>query len=282
MSLEGPDAADFLQRLSTVNVRALEVGTGAPGCFLNAQGKIQASFWVWRYGPESFGFEVERGADDSWKKALTGFIDLYTFAEKQALTDVTELECAWVLGCPFGLAALSTQALEVGVRLCNHGDRDFGSPWISVWGRKAELQTWLAQQSEKDLDLRELEQARIHHLTPRVGAEITSEASPVEVGLRHAVADNKGCYPGQEVIEKVIALGSPARRLVRLSFQGSAPQAPSAVKTAGEGGQEVGTLTSVGGNEALALVKKIAAKQDLELQLSTGSLARIEEIAPYA
>ena len=53
------------------------------------------------------------------------------------------------------------------------------------------------------------ERERVLALCPRVDHELVFDANPLELGLRAAIADNKGCYPGQEVIEKIISLGSP-------------------------------------------------------------------------
>src|SRR5688500_1827937 len=87
ISFEGDDAEDFLQRLSTANAKALPIGRGTTACFLNAQGKIQAYFWLWRVGPKEFVFEFDAGPSGDWKKRLLEFIDHHTFGEKFSLTD---------------------------------------------------------------------------------------------------------------------------------------------------------------------------------------------------
>jgi folate-binding protein YgfZ len=62
------------------------------------------------------------------------------------------------------------------------------------------------------------EQQRILSLTPKLGAEFKSDeaTNPLEVNLKSAIHDQKGCYPGQEVVEKIISLGSPSRKLCLL------------------------------------------------------------------
>jgi folate-binding protein YgfZ len=73
------------------------------------------------------------------------------------------------------------------------------------------------------------EQARILSLRPAPGLEFSLDGTvnPLEVNLNHAIADQKGCYPGQEVIEKILALGSPARRLCQLRAESELPAPPA-------------------------------------------------------
>src|SRR5689334_21432470 len=78
LDFSGPDAADFLHRLTTANIKTLREGFGTPACFLSASGKISAYFWLWRYGKENFGIEFDAGTDSLWKKSLLKTIETYT------------------------------------------------------------------------------------------------------------------------------------------------------------------------------------------------------------
>jgi folate-binding protein YgfZ len=60
--------------------------------------------------------------------------------------------------------------------------------------------------------------ARVAETFPWVGAEITSEVTPVEINGLFAVSRDKGCYPGQEVIEKMLS-GRIPRKLVRMDAE---------------------------------------------------------------
>jgi tRNA-modifying protein YgfZ len=102
----------------------------------------------------------------------------------------------------------------------------------------------------------DLERARVVAGWPRIGAEIVlGETVPAETGLT-AVAVNfrKGCYPGQELVERMDSRGAePPRSLRRLTVaEGTEPGAP--VHDAS--GAEVGVVTSVAGTAALAMVKR--------------------------
>ncbi len=102
----------------------------------------------------------------------------------------------------------------------------------------------------------ELERARVLAGWPRIGAEIVlGETVPAETGLTGvAVNFRKGCYPGQELVERMDSRGAePPRSLRRLMVpEGTEVGAP--VHDAA--GVEVGRITSVAGTAALAIVKR--------------------------
>src|SRR4051794_11640092 len=101
IELSGPDARDFLHRVTTVHVNALQEAEGSSGCLLSAQGKIRAWFTLWNLHENSYAFELDGGAAGAWKQGLLAALDQYTFAEKMTLTDrASQLECRWVLGDP--------------------------------------------------------------------------------------------------------------------------------------------------------------------------------------
>jgi folate-binding protein YgfZ len=299
VTLSGRDAQDFLHRLTTVNVNALSVGQGAPGFFLNAQGKIRAYFTLWNFGPQDYAFELDAGAEGKWKTELLAAIDQYTFAEKITASDVTALESRWIfadaasealakLGAP-DLKAGQTVAVDEEIRICHHGDLDFGRAWITAWGRPARLAQWLEHvlPASQAATPAQLEQWRIQALRPRVDAEITPATIPLEAGLTQAIAQSKGCYPGQEVIERIISLGSPARRLALIQGQGAMPSPGETIQNFADPPAEVGQITSVtpsesGGFSALGFVRKIHAKEGLEVRFAqSGSKGSISRIAPY-
>ena len=293
VTLCGPDAKDFLHRLTTVNLKRIQPGQGASGCFLTPQGKIRSWFTLWRFGTDDFAFEYEAGIDQFWTTQLLAAIDQYTFAEKQTLKDVTELDCRWFFCEPqleaqlleklgaAGLKAGETVANGEEIRLCHRGLADYGKIMISAWGRPARLQQFTERAFPNDalktLALEDLEKARIQSLRPRLGAEITLETQPLEVGLFDAVAESKGCYPGQEVIEKVISLGSPAKRLILLEGTGPSPSRGDKLFTTATPPAEAGEITSIAQISkstdrflALAVVRKIHAKEGVCFNTESG------------
>lgn len=102
----------------------------------------------------------------------------------------------------------------------------------------------------------ELDIERIRAGWPRMGAEIVpGEHIPAETGITPLAVDfRKGCYPGQELVERMDSRGAAApRSLRRLAVpEGAAPGDP----VLDADGAEVGTITSVAGTSALAYVKR--------------------------
>src|SRR5262245_51705463 len=97
VEFSGPDAREYLHRVSTVDARGLSPGKGAPGLFLNAQGRIQGSFRLWCLEQDRFSFELEAGADGRLKQQLLDWIEQYHFAEKFELKE-PGLSSLWLLG----------------------------------------------------------------------------------------------------------------------------------------------------------------------------------------
>ena len=99
------------------------------------------------------------------------------------------------------------------------------------------------------------EAARIALGWPRMGAEIVpGETIPAGTGVTQlAVNFTKGCYPGQELVERMDSRAAEApKSLRRLTVDaGTAPGDPVM-----DGSDEVGTITSVAGTAALGWVKR--------------------------
>ena len=90
-----------------------------------------------------------------------------------------------------------------------------------------------------------------------MGSEITpGETIPAETGVT-AVAVNftKGCYPGQELVERMDSRGAAAPRQLRIveADEGAKPGDPVVDPVTGE---SVGTLTTVSGRRALGYVRR--------------------------
>lgn len=309
VTLSGPDAQDFLHRLSTCNTRELSINSGKPACFLTAQGKMRAYFNLWNCQSNEFALEFDGGVEDSWKNSLLATIDQYTFSEKMTLIDHTaqespQLTCRWLLidsmneekilrriQAPSS-AAGATWLNHEKIRFCNHGMQNYGKLWISVWGPSSLLPSWIQEHFPDALETSSsvLEKSRIEAAQPRVGFEIDENTIPLEVGLIHAIAQAKGCYPGQEVIERILSLGAPARRLVQLELETIAPPTTPNIQKNDriftlpnqEGAPtEIGFITSLAYPKALGFIRKSHAKIGVEVRIS-GLNARITQVTPDA
>jgi folate-binding protein YgfZ len=304
VSLKGLDVIDYLQRLTTVNLKFMKTGEGRPGFLLTPQAKIKSYFYLWIIQKEpaqesEVWLEFDAGTQDKWKSELISLLEQFQFAEKFTMTEITELQSLWLFAEPESVLQSVPEAVQSseqnntphssidpsGARLLHHGSTEFGRPWISAWGTPEQI-TQLQKSNPTSIEIETLSQWRIAAGQPWVDSEITENSNPLEIGLHHAVAGNKGCYPGQEVIEKIISLGAPARRLVKLSGEGSKPEVGAVVNAVDPGKTEAGRITSAtqtesGGFEALALIKKIYAQEGAQFAVGSEKTATIVQVSPY-
>lgn len=273
--LEGPDAQDFLHRLTTVHVKALTEGKGSPGCFLTPQGKIRSFFYLWRIGPTEYAFEFDPGNAEHWKTQLLTVIDQYTFGEKIQIRD-PGFSYLWLFPKTSSffedLSPGQTRFLqEEEMRVCHHGDTQFGKSWITLWGDPAKLTAFKEKLETAKAPASLVESWRILALNPRVDHEITESVMPLEIGLIDSIASQKGCYPGQEVIEKVISLGSPSKRLCLIEGQGPSLQIGDPLWSTGDSPVEIGKISSLSTDgqafQALGLIRKTHTQVGTPVQL---------------
>lgn len=104
------------------------------------------------------------------------------------------------------------------------------------------------------------EPERIARGLPRHGAEIAEAFNPYEVNLAREVHLAKGCYTGQEALQRLVTYDSVRRRLVRLAGEGPAPGPQDVLAAGAEAGRAAGVLTSSaalpgGGWTALAALR---------------------------
>jgi folate-binding protein YgfZ len=99
------------------------------------------------------------------------------------------------------------------------------------------------------------EATRIEAGWPAMGSEIVpGETIPAETGIADLAVDfRKGCYPGQELVERMDSRGADAPRRLRILdvHDGSRPGDRIELD-----GRDVGVLTSVAGRRALGYVKR--------------------------
>ena len=123
----------------------------------------------------------------------------------------------------------------------------------------AELTLSAAPEASESRDAAEVDAAaereRVEAGWPRMGAEIIPDTTLVGgTGLAPiAVSFTKGCYPGQELVERMDSRGAEAPTNLR---RVDAPPGASAGDPVIVDEAEVGTYTTVAGDQALAWIKR--------------------------
>jgi len=179
LGVAGPDAADYLQRMVSNDVEALQVGEACPALLLTAKARLIAPVVVWRRGDEDFLVLTEPELGEQVRALLV----------RMRLRARCEIE-----------PEEHTSALVFG----GDGIRTDFPGAVEV----------LDAQLEPTLDADELERRRIEAGVPRWGRELDDRILPAEAGLETThISFSKGCYPGQEPVARLHYRGHPNRGL---------------------------------------------------------------------
>lgn len=230
VELHGEDSVTFLHSQVSQDISALVDGDSAWTLVLAPTGKVEALARVRRVAPGHLVVDVDAGYGPGLLARLNRF----------RIRVRAELSAGTVMVAVPGHAGLAGR--PEGIALAGWWD---GDPHVLV-------DEVPAPDDDAEFDL-----ARVTAGWPAMGAEILpGETIPAETGLA-AVAVNfaKGCYPGQELVERMESRGArPPRSLKRLTVaEGARPGDPVMA-----GDKQIGLVTSVAGTRALGYVNRSA------------------------
>jgi aminomethyltransferase len=278
----GEDRARLLHAMLSNDVRTLAPGQGNYHFLLNAQGHILADANLYVLADHIL-LDCEPELGDKIFQHLDHFI----IADDVELEDVS--------------AAMTTVALEgpraeavAGVTLAAednaHAPFDGGlvartsATWQpGLWffvdpARKADLIHRFEAGGAVAATSEEVRVVRVENGRPRYGDDFGESNLPQETQQARALHFTKGCYLGQEIVERVRSRGQVNRLLVKLAIDGAEPPEPETAVMAGA--QEAGRLTSpvysprLGSSVALAVVRREFAVPGKELTV-TGRPTRV-------
>jgi folate-binding protein YgfZ len=293
--VSGEDRAAWLHGLCTQEVKKLRPGEGARACHIDVRGRVIADLGVSALD-DLLVLDVEPGVAPNLKRVFRRYVVMedVKVTDRSEQTGSLELlgpgwaaALAWV-GLGDELAALlhlsphAVAPLELrGVECMAVGTRRLGVPGVRLsCPREALGRVWRALRANPAVapcGWRAQETARVLLGQPRQGAELSEEVLFNELGLDEAVSFNKGCYLGQEVIERVEARNRAGRRLMGLQVEGEAPPAGSELML---DGKKVGVLTSAAAYQGQAwgmgFVAHAKAEEDARVEVA-GRPARLLE-----
>ncbi len=240
VSVNGPDAASYLDRMVSNEVEALAVGESCEALLLTPKARIVAPLVVWRRGEDDFLLLTEpEGGERLLRDLLRA-----RFAAKCAI-EREEHRSVVLLG--------ATEELVSNHHEHSVPNRDYGVPAVELLDADApEEAEWIPNEA--------LERLRILARTPRLGRELDDRVMPAEAGLEaRAISFTKGCYPGQEPVARLHYRGHPNRGLRVVALPGDELPAYDAELTLD--GKVVGRVTSAApdpdhGVVALAYVRR--------------------------
>lgn len=250
LRITGEDASDFLQSQFSNDLRPFEAGQATYGLWLDAKGKVVADSWVRCEGPESFRLFSEHCPGALIAEKL----------EWHIVADDVEIEILPGAPALAVLEALPDAWGEVGeAGLVLPGRRSVEPSWEYVFESVEARDIFIGENEAEIVSENQIQLLRLEAGIPMVPAEIGPGDLPGEGGLdRDAVAFNKGCFLGQEVVARMHNVGKATRALYLVHGEGQVPDCPRALSN--EAGKVLGELRTAYSDRAgwlgVALLKR--------------------------
>ena len=251
VQVQGEDRFRWLSGMVTNTVNDLVGNAGAWNLVLNAQGRIQGDLTAWRSGD---GLELEIPADQL-DRLLTHF-------ERFIIMDDVELarrenETALGLTGPKAGEVLARLGLPVLNEPMTHARAEFNGMSLRVrrdYGVMGEhYEIWTSTHSMAKMwkffitggavpvGSAAVEAFRVAEGIPLYGVDMMERDLPQETSQMRALHFSKGCYLGQEIVERIRSRGNVHRHLRLLELDGALPEAGAALMM---DGAVVGNVTS--------------------------------------
>ncbi len=254
IAVTGGDRVRWLNGMVTNNVRDLIPNHGVYAFLLNAQGRIQGDLYAYNLG-DSLMVDIE----GRQRERVLAHFDKYIIADDVEVADVSATLTSIGVAGPQARAVLDAAGihgadlapLELCTPKCDCAcdclqctlvrGQDFAGPSYEIWLTPDKLKlTWdaLIAAGATPVGAEALERRRIGFGIPRFGVDIGERDLPQETGQTRALNFTKGCYLGQEIVERIRSRGAVHRQFTAFVVEGALPDAGAAIvadeKNAGE------------------------------------------------
>ena len=268
LSFSGPDRVRYLNAILTNNIKDLAPMHGNISLLLNPQGRILAEMETYALAESllcvSYAM-LQPGLSETLEKYI--IMDDVTLADETQRLGTLGLEgpnAAAMLNALTGIDLDSLSELErrearVGTIACTVVRRTpgkfVGAEFLAERSEMQALWTTLAEKSKGvgggPAGYSALSAIRLEQGIPWFGYDFGEKQIPHEAGLENShISYTKGCYTGQEIVERVRSRGQVNRRRVGLRFNGTAVPSESEILTADS--KEAGFVTRAAYSPALS------------------------------
>ncbi|HMO01820.1 MAG TPA: hypothetical protein PKD37_02165 [Oligoflexia bacterium] len=240
----GKDAERYLNARLTNNIKLLKTGDYCLAAALSAQGRTEGLFVVVRQEDKfivyTVGGEKEKTFASLRKFVVADRVEFFDKSAEHRLFHVIErdgseskLEKELFLlkesgGGTTSFLSLSIDRAEAGGRdILTDFDFDFKS-----------------QICASPITFEEFEFLRIKNKRPAFPSELNESSLFLEGGWSEPIAFNKGCYIGQEVVEKITAIGEAPRVLKVLCFANCSHKISADERVCNDSGEIIGKIVS--------------------------------------
>jgi tRNA-modifying protein YgfZ len=260
LTLAGRDRVKYLHNVSSNDIKSLPEGRGALALLLNPQGRILAEIEVYALLEKllllSHASLRERTIATIKKYIIGSQVQVEGLTEKMGSLAIEGPRAPEVVAQACGvsieeLPELSAREVTIGGAACYLLRRShFGSPGAEFVAPRESLpafwRTLLAvvrAQGGEPIGMSTFQALRLEAGVPWFPADFNDAMIPHEAALESThISFTKGCYTGQEIVERVRSRGHVNRKRVSLKFSTSTPPLPGTKLRAGDA--EVGFVTS--------------------------------------
>ena len=260
IAVYGRDRVRLLHNLTSNEVKKLAVGSGCYAFLLSPQGRIQADLTLL-----VFDDHIMLDTEPELREKVAEHIRRYIVADQVELEDVTADTCSIALEGPEAARVIAESGgivLDGDYRhvLCNSAIVArvslTGQPGYRLYAptaASAEIVRRLTEAGAQPATAEDARLMRIENGRPRYGEDIRETSLAQETGQMRAVSFSKGCYLGQEIVERIRAQGHVNRRLVRLDLDSIVPAATALTVDGAEAGEITSSALGPADGGAVAL-----------------------------
>lgn len=242
VDVSGPDAGEFLNGQLSADVRALRPGEACESLSLSPQGRLQGVGWLLCLDENRFRYLLDRASVEP----VAGALNRFKIRVDVEIRAVDGLDVRSIVGPEAGAAVSTLTTLpedpltfvrEGPFTVLRDGLEGLGG-FVVVSEEDAPELERVVIASPAALDAR-----RVEIGLPLFGVDYDTSTIPHEAGLvPRAVSLDKGCYTGQELVERIWSRGHPNRRLRRVRLSAKTVPAPGVELE--KGGKTQGVLTT--------------------------------------
>jgi aminomethyltransferase len=252
IALTGGDRVRWLNGMVTNNIRDLAVGKGVYAFLLNPQGHILGDMYAYNRG-ESLTLDTVH----SELEKLLAIFDRYIIMDDVEVANVSDRVQSLGIAGPgasdllrkakfefpslesLQFADVTWQGAAVTIVRGDHP----GVEWYELWSAPEQLPTLrsaLTQAGAKPVSAAAQELLRIAEGIPRYGQDIRERDLPQETSQERSLHFSKGCYVGQEIVERIRSRGAVHRKFAGFEVEGALPAPATKIQA---DGKDVGEVT---------------------------------------